>query len=1005
MTKRLILAAALFMTCLTWNSAYAQSLKLGVGREGGQYYDFGRAIAKTFEPVPETEISLVPSSGSFENIQSLMEGHIDFAIVQDDIAAFLQSSDAAPEARAVGLRALVPLFPEYVQILVRRSPLDNPARPECAAISRIDQLIGCRVNVGELQSGTIRNATHVLQAHNLGFGDDTSLNKVIATFDNSTTALAKLQSGEVDAVFYTGGYISVEDNPDLQHLYLDALALSDLERDFKFYNARSHHSGMPNNQALLSVTAYLVTNDNVPVADVQLVLNELFTNWDRLRREPKWRNALPLLPNIMSRGPLTYHPQVKSELVRLGVRKRDVPHLGFLIAWFLICAASILAVSNRAGYNRLGIEYSKQRGASQRQRFVNIFARLAPTILGITLFLVLVIVAVVLLRITERLYIQENSGESAFLTLGWWDSFVWMFQYVASGFQGDAFAPKSDLGKLVAAAVAIIGVLGPITFILYLINAVAASRARKLKGLAKIDFENHLLICGWNEKGPGIVYSVTGDEVDNKIHVVIVADIDGISPIEVHQFDDDFVSFVRGDETQTATLRQANAGRAHVALILANKTKQRVGTHTAVLTSMNLSSLNADMHICAELSRKTDRHHFAACGCSGLIAPDLIVTKLAAAAIIDPIIIDFILDVVTYHEFDELYTIDAGDLQSKIGKDYIGRPLRDLEIELLKRGTNVIGKIRDGARSKGLVDVDFTEGGHVFPMTNKADSAEKLRADDVIVYSGSSRKSLATRNHHRLVERAPPIAPEAFRMRERATGSVLIIGDKSEALDITASLKSYNANSTAQHMTREAALEHATSIDLAAYSHIIVLCSKFDRDHTASVTDANSIDAETLVLVRSIQDMIKASNTVDIQLTAELLNIGNRKVMLQAGADAVVPTSLLIERLLVKEVFDPNHILDYLVALLNLGDGTHLDTMTIDQDHPLIGETWHAALKTEVEGLRIVGWLPSDERKRLKNKSNDYEYHFRTVLDRRLTQYRIRQGDILIVVYNSSAMG
>ena len=76
--------------------------------------------------------------------------------------------------------------------------------------------------------------------------------------------------------------------------------------------------------------------------------------------------------------------------------------------------------------------------------------------------------------------------------------------------------------------------------------------------------------------------------------------------------------------------------------------------------------------------------------------------------------------------------------------------------------------------------------------------------------------------------------------------------------------------------------------------------------------------------------------------------------------------------------------------------------MSINDDHPLIGASYHSLLKTEVDGLRIVGWLPIKQRNQMKNRQGDFDWHFRTVLDERMKQRKVHSGDVLIVVYNSN---
>ena len=990
-------------------SAQSVTIKLGSGESGQQYDNFSETLKERFEEFEDVQIEVVNTTGSSENMSALRQGDLDAAIVQSDIA-YTMSESMKEMNSAEKLQAVIELFPEYIQVIVRSD----------SGINSIGDLEGKEISVGALQSGTIRNAREILGAY--GLGED----KYIAITDLSTEAgLADLNSenSKISAVIITGRFRheylpgrmeatgetgeQLPHKPVLRHIFLDQTALNDLtvhrrsetQEAAPYYIVRPNPASDPDYPNVLTVNAYLIVTNRLGDQEASAFIDRVFALWPEIRKSSEWRKQLPSLRDIFTRGPIEWHPRVRINLQNMGFLPNEDLNIWVMLIWGFLLLFSIYSLNRRAGYNRVGVSFSNQSGKTIEQYTINCMARIAPAFLGVTLFIALICISVVILRGSERNFVESTSGESRFLALSWWESFIWMFQYVASGFQGEAFAPKSDTGRLIAATVAIIGVLGPTTMIFYVINLLSASRVKKLNGHSEIHFTNHLVLCGWNEKGPGIVYSVTGDDVDTKVQVTIVADLEA-SPIEKYGFDQSHVSYIRGDATESSVLHRANADKASTAIILAGDQVHESEAMSSVLTAMNLSQINPDIHICAEVARAEDERLLLDSKCQSIIVPEKLVTKLATAAILDPLIIDFILDIITYHQFDEFYTADPATIKKATGQNFVGKTLRQIELEFLKRGTNVIGMIRPSESREGARTAMFDSGSSLVPLTNAEDSRLTLQLNDTLVYSGHTNNSLASRNHARRVTKAKELPASAFVMKKRTFDKILIVGHEDDAREVILSMEVFDPSIVVDTIPNNDDMDNINDNNDMEYSHITILVDRDERSLASDLDASNRIDAKTLILVRRIAAHYDKLNIRRPVFTAELLNINNRDVFLGAGIAAVLPTSLIIERLLVKEVYDANHIVDYLIALLNMHDGTHLSTIHIENDHPLIGESYHSLLKTEVNGLRIIGWLPIDQRKRLENTQSDFDWHFRTVLDNRLQQNRIKAGDILITIYN-----
>ena len=169
----------------------AHTFTLATGATDSEYARFGRSFVEAITAAaPAVKLRQRESDGSVDNAQLLARGEADYAIIQADVAAAaLAGEDVFARGGPLSsLRAVGALFPEAVHIVV----LAN------SPIREVGQLRGHRVAIGAPGSGTRFDALAVLEAHGLKVTDLAE-----ARGDAAAAALARLQRGEVHAVFLT----------------------------------------------------------------------------------------------------------------------------------------------------------------------------------------------------------------------------------------------------------------------------------------------------------------------------------------------------------------------------------------------------------------------------------------------------------------------------------------------------------------------------------------------------------------------------------------------------------------------------------------------------------------------------------------------------------------------------------------------------------------------------------------------------------------------------------
>ena len=204
-------AALLGLACVTTagTSASAQEetfFRIGTGSTGGTYFPIGGLIANVISNPPGARpcdkggscgprglIAFAQSTaGSVANVEGIREGRLESGLVQADIAHWAYKGARifrGKGKRVEKLRAIANLYPEQVQLIVRRD----------SKIKSVAALRGKRVSLGLKDSGTRVDAEIILRAHGLG------ARSIRPRYLNPGPAGQALRDGKLDAFFLVAG--------------------------------------------------------------------------------------------------------------------------------------------------------------------------------------------------------------------------------------------------------------------------------------------------------------------------------------------------------------------------------------------------------------------------------------------------------------------------------------------------------------------------------------------------------------------------------------------------------------------------------------------------------------------------------------------------------------------------------------------------------------------------------------------------------------------------------
>ncbi len=183
--------------------------RIATGAAAGTYFPIGAIIASAISAAPDAPLTCdadtacgVPgliavaqsTRGSVENIALLQSGAAESAFAQSDVSywAFHATGLFRDQEPVRSLRAIAGLYPETVQIAVRRD----------SDIHTLAGLRGKRVSVGPRGSGTLVDARILLEYFGLGIDDYASF------YLQPGQAADQVLDGRLDAFFIIAGFPS-----------------------------------------------------------------------------------------------------------------------------------------------------------------------------------------------------------------------------------------------------------------------------------------------------------------------------------------------------------------------------------------------------------------------------------------------------------------------------------------------------------------------------------------------------------------------------------------------------------------------------------------------------------------------------------------------------------------------------------------------------------------------------------------------------------------------------
>ncbi|HUT86154.1 MAG TPA: TAXI family TRAP transporter solute-binding subunit [Elusimicrobiales bacterium] len=281
--KKIILPVVFLFLAGCSSKQGTQFVTIGTGAITGLYYPTGGAIAKMIndkKDIYKLSVSVQATGGSVFNANAIMNGDLDFGVVQSDrqyqaVKGLAEWKDKGPQKN---IRAVFSIHTEAVTLV---SAVDS-------GINSVKDLRGKRVNIGNHGSGQRQNAIDALNACGLDFKKDLSAESVKAS-----EAAKLLQDDRIDAFFYTVGHPSgaiKESTAGVRKVKFVPITKTDkllakypyyasVKIPIKLYPSATNTKDVET----FGVKATFVTSAKVSEAVVYKLTKEIFENFDKFK--------------------------------------------------------------------------------------------------------------------------------------------------------------------------------------------------------------------------------------------------------------------------------------------------------------------------------------------------------------------------------------------------------------------------------------------------------------------------------------------------------------------------------------------------------------------------------------------------------------------------------------------------------------------------------------------------------------------------------------------------
>ena len=251
--------------------------------------------------------------------------------------------------------------------------------------------------------------------------------------------------------------------------------------------------------------------------------------------------------------------------------------------------------------------------------------------------------------------------------------FWWAIVTMTTVGYGD-FSPSTPEGRLFAVFIMFAGIALVSLLTASISSIYVAKRIREDKGLEKVNFSGHIVLCGWNENAESIIDSLRNLSEKNSLHLILVNEIheDIVNHLR-NKYKDIDLYFVAGDFTSEEILKRASIEEAHTVIIIPNIDDEKIGSpdEKTIFATLTIKSMSSTVRVVAYLTHRENLTHIRRANVDEVVLSDDFGAYMLASHVMDPGIPQTTKGLLNASSDERLRRVD-------IPSQFVGRSFDDL---------------------------------------------------------------------------------------------------------------------------------------------------------------------------------------------------------------------------------------------------------------------------------------------------------------------------------------
>jgi len=659
---------------------YSAIIKVASSPINTSYYNLAVSMDSILKSKNSKKLVVIPTHGSVENIKKLLTKDVDLAIVQNDIAFFAKNGHQPFLESHDNLKLVLPLFKEPIFVLTN-----------IKGINSLSQLHHKKIAIGNINSGLSESAKVILNSINI-------LESIKTYQLEENISVTKLNNHIIDAIFVNNLTIKMKQDVDAGKLYIVPISkqlVYKLQNTFPYFETHKYITESSENIPTIAVRSILIARSDFDTTAIYEIIKIFTNNYDNLIFPDAYHTSLSDLFKINTQlgwhtGAIEYFSDNKIITSSDKIFNKYFWYIFISIIFIIVVVLFIVSLSlYKLGWfknNQVLIRiFQSVYVYSLKYKYILLFSFIALSYS----------ITVLIIKYFEHTWAIEHNVISVFDENPFLESSLWLFIFGSTGYNGDFF-PSSSEGKLLVSLIPMFGLGGFFALIGFITSDQIKKYILEAKGMAKINFNNHIIICGWNDKTKLLIDNLTHSNLSVKKSIVILTDNLDYNPVEKFDFNSEFVKYVFGTATSRDSLDKANIENASSAIIVSDNLSSDPDARTILnvlsvekycddLIAMGKRNVKNDIYTIAEIVDPNNTQTAKDAKVDQVISLGDIESKIFTQSVQNPGVIKFIDEIFTYDDYNDIYSFHISKDCKLIGKNYdeILLILRKYEILLL----------------------------------------------------------------------------------------------------------------------------------------------------------------------------------------------------------------------------------------------------------------------------------------------------------------------------------